>query len=197
MDVNLETTTNETTTETPDTTSQEPDYKAELDKLKADYAKLQGENAKQKTAIDKATKEAADYKKQLRANQNQDEQEKADAQERIETMERELNELKKNKAIAEISKSVMAFVGDASASDTIAGHLYGADNVDEAIMALSDAWAAKEKQLKAQYSKITAPAGGSSAPSTTKEDVQKMSLMERINWKKEHPDEYKEMFPRD
>lgn len=190
--------TNETTNNTSETTTAEEtpavDYKAELEKAKADLAKLQGDFAKQKAAVDKATKEASDYKKQLREKTNQGEQAQADAAERMDAMEKEVAELRKEKAIASISKTIMSFVGDATVSDTVAGHLYGAENVEDAISALSDAWAAKEKQLKAQYSKVPAPTGGSGTPGVKKEDVQKMSLMDRINWKKEHPEEYKKMF---
>lgn len=133
------------------------DIAAEKD---AELKRLQAEMAKQKNALDNATKEAAAYKKQLRAKQTTEEAEAEAAKEREEARDKELNELRKKFAVSDISKRVLTFLGDEKTADDVAGALYGADDVDAAINAFSKAWAAKEKALRLEFSKIPAPAGG-------------------------------------
>lgn len=126
----------------------------------AELKRLQAELAKQKSALDNATKEAANYKKQLRAKLSTEEQEAEAAKERQEAMEAELAALRKQSAMGAISKKVMTFVGDEKTADGIAESLYGAEDVDAAIDAISKAWSAKEKSLRLEFSKLPSPAGG-------------------------------------
>lgn len=126
----------------------------------AELKRLQAEMAKQKNALDNATKEAAAYKKQLRAKQTNEEAEAEAAKEREEARDKELNELRKKFAVADISKRVLTFLGDEKTADDVAGALYGAEDVDAAIDAFNKAWSAKEKALRLEFSKIPAPAGG-------------------------------------
>lgn len=130
------------------------------DNTAAELKRLQAELAKQKNALDSATKEAANYKKQLRAKQTNEEAEAEAAKEREEARDKELNELRKKFAVADISKRVLTFLGDEKTADDVAGALYGAEDVDAAINAFNKAWAAKEKALRLEFSKIPAPAGG-------------------------------------
>lgn len=126
----------------------------------AELKRLQSELAKQKNALDNATKEAASYKKQLRAKLSAEEQEAEAAKERQEAMEKELAELRKQSAMGSISKRVLTFIGDEKAADSVAEALYGAEDIDAAIDAISKAWAAKEKALRLEFSRIPPPAAG-------------------------------------
>lgn len=159
----------------------------------AELKRLQAEMAKQKNALDNATKEAAAYKKQLRAKQTTEEAEAEAAKEREEARDKELNELRKKFAVADISKRVLTFLGDEKTADTVANSLYGAEDVDAAIDAFNKAWAAKEKALRLEFSKIPAPAGGDGAPEVTKQDISKMSYLERMNFAQKFPDTYKKL----
>lgn len=148
--------------ETPEDTAKERD---------AELKRLQAELAKQKSALDNATKEAANYKKQLRAKLSTEEQEAEAAKERQEAMEAELAALRKQSAMGTISKKVMTFVGDEKTADGVAEYLYGAEDVDAAIDAISKAWAEKEKKLKLEYERVPGPAHGE-GESKTQKDVE-------------------------
>ena len=176
------------TTETVETA--EPTENAEVAKLKAELAK-------QKAALDKATKEAADSKRALRAKQSAEEAAAEEAKELSEAQAKELAELRKRFAVAETSKKVMSFVGDEEVSTQIAEYLYGAEDVDAAVNVFQKAWTAKEKALKLEYGKIPAPSIGSADGSTvTKEQLDSMGYLQRVEFANKHPEEYQRIMGR-
>lgn len=154
-------------------------------------AQLRAELAKQKAALDKATKEAGDYRKALR--QKQSAEEAAAEEKRIadEEMEKELSELRKKFAVADLSKKLMGFIQDEASATNMAEYLYGADNADAVVGALNKAWTAREKALRLEYGKIPAPGvGASEGPTITKDELDKMTYKERLEFATNHPDEY-------
>lgn len=162
-----------------------------------EIAKLRADLAKQKAALDKATKEAGDYKKQLRAKQSAEEVANEEAKALQQSMQEELEQLRKEKAVASMTMRVMSFVGDDAASAHVAESLYGAENVDAAITAIEKAWTAKEKALRLEYGKIPAPgAGAGDGPTMTKEQLNGLSYMDRLKFANEHPDEYNTLMGR-
>lgn len=190
----LETTVTETT-ETVETTpavevEDSPDENVEL-------AKLRAELAKNKAALDKATKEAAESKRALRAKQSAEEAAAEEAKEAAEAQAKELAELRKKFAVAETSKKVMTFVGDEATANTVAEYLYGAEDVDAALAAINRAWSAKEKALKLEYGKLPAPGvGGGDGPSITKEQLDVMTYTDRLKFATEHPEDYNKLMGR-
>ena len=163
----------------------------------AELAKLRSELAKQKAALDKATKEAAESKRALRAKQSAEEAAAEEAKEAAEARDKELAELRKRFAVAETSKKVMAFVGDEQTANTVAEYLYGADDVDAALTAISKAWTAKEKALRLEYGKIPAPGVGSGEGTTiTKAQLDTMSYTERVGFANKYPEEYEKLMGR-
>ena len=164
---------------------------------KAEIARLKAELAKQKAAMDKATKEAGDYKKQLRARQSAEEAAAEAEKERQEAMEKELAELRKERAVANTSKRVFTFIQNEAVATEIANALYGAEDVDVAIDAISKAWAGREKALKIEYGRVPAPGVGSGdGPTITKEQLDAMTLSERVEFSNKHPDEYRKLMGR-
>lgn len=162
-----------------------------------ELAKLRAELAKQKAAIDKATKEASEYKKALR--QRQSAEEIAAEEKRIadEARDKELNELRKRFAVAETSKKVMAFVGDETVSTTVAEYLYGAEDIDGAIDAISKAWIAREKKLRMEFGRLPAPGVGNAEGSTiTRAQLDDMSYTERVKFATKNPEEYERLMGR-
>ena len=150
-----------------------------------------------KAALDKATKEAGDYRKQLRDKQTAEEAAAAEAKERQEATERELNELRKTVSLEKISKRVIGFVGDEAAANTIAEAMYGADNSDTVISACEKAWTAKEKALRLEFGKIPKPGVGSGdGPMVTREQLNAMSYTQRNEFATQHPDEYNKLMGR-
>lgn len=162
-----------------------------------ELAKLRAEIAKQKAALDKATKEAGDAKKALRAKQSAEEIAAEEKRIADEARDNELQELRKRFAVAESSKKIMSFVGDESVSNTVADFLYGAADVDGVIDALNKAWIAKEKKLRAEFGRLPAPgAGGTDGNTTTLEQLNAMTYTERIKFANEHTDEYERLMGR-
>ena len=127
-----------------------------------ELAKLKAELAKQKEAINKATKEAAEYKRALRAKQSDEEIAAEERKAQDEARDKELEELRRKVAKAETIKSVMGKLGtDETVSGKLADHLYGAEDVEAALTELQRFWTAKEKALRLEYGKIPAPGVGS------------------------------------
>ena len=163
----------------------------------AELAKLRAEMAKQKAALDKATKEAAESKRALRAKQSAEEIAAEEKRIADEARENELNELRKKFAVADSSKKIMSFVGDEKMSTNLAEYLYGATDVDAAIDELNKAWSAKEKKLKAEYGRITGPGvGATDGPTVTEAELSKMTYAERVKFANEHPVEYNKLMGR-
>lgn len=119
--------------------------------------KLKDELVKEKNKSDSFASEIAKYKKTIRATQSAEEQRAEEEKERQEAMAKELAELKKQSAMANISKKVLTFVGDEEVSNTVAEYLYGAEDVDAAITAINKAWTVREKKLRMEFGKIPAP----------------------------------------
>mgnify|MGYP002855412937 CR=1 FL=1 len=185
----LETTVNEVT-ENTETETVETGENTELAKLKAELAK-------QKAALDKATKEAGDAKKALRAKQSAEEAAAEEAKEAQEARDKELAELRKKFAVAETSKKVMSFIGDEATASTVAEYLYGAEDVDAVLTAFQKAWATKEKALRLEFGKIPAPGiGGADGPTITKVQLDSLNYMDRLKFATEHPDEYNKLMGR-
>lgn len=183
--------TENTERETPETSGNEQANE------NAEIARLKAELAKQKAAIDKATKEAGDYKKQLRAKQSAEEAAAEEAKAHQEEIEKELAELRKEKAVANTSKRVFTFVQDEKVATEVANALYGAEDVDAAMDAIAKAWTAREKALKLEYGKVPPPGIGSSdGPTITKAQLDAMTLKDRSEFAMNHPDEYNKLMGR-
>lgn len=126
----------------------------ELLKIKADYAKL-------KAALDNATKEAGNYRKQLRAKQSAEEIAAEEQKAQDEATRKELEELRREVAKAKAVKTVMGRLGtDEEVSGKIAEYLYGAEDIEAALTEMQRAWAAREKAIRLEYGKIPAPGAG-------------------------------------
>ncbi len=193
----IDTTVNETVTETTDTTKTEKETVETTATENAELAKLRAEMAKQKAALDKATKEAAESKRALRAKQSAEEIAAEEKRIADEARDNELNELRKRFAVAESSKKIMSFVGDESVANTVAEYLFGAEDVDGAIDAFNKAWVAKEKKLRMEFGRLPAPGvGGADGPMITQEQLSTMTYTERVKFANEHPAEYNKLMGR-
>ena len=141
---------------------------AQLEQLKADLAK-------QKEALNKATKEAGDYRKQLQAKMTQEEIDAQNKKAAEEKAAEELEELRKKVAKAENTKSVMSKLGlkeeDAGA---IAESMVGCENIENALLLIQKAWTAKEKALRLEFGKIPGPGAGGSS----EEDAEEKAALE-------------------
>lgn len=186
----------ETAVETTVETNTEPEV-AENGSDNAELSKLKAELAKQKAALDKATKEAAESKRALRAKQSAEEVAAEEAKALQQSMQEELEQLRKEKAVSVITAKAMTFVGDNDIASQVAEYLYGAEDADAALTAIQKAWTAKEKALRLEYGKIPAPGvGGSDGPTVTKDQLNAMNYMQRIEFANKHPEEYEALMGR-
>ena len=139
---------------------------ADLEALKATIARLEAEAAKNKSALDKATKEAGDARKALKAKMTQEEIDAAAKQEAADKAAKELDDLRKEVAKGKTVKTVMGKLGlDEESAGNLADHLYGAADIDNALLEIQKAWQAKEAALKKEYGKITGPGAGADSNS--------------------------------
>lgn len=147
--------------ETADTPADEP-AKENQEDLKAELERMKSEMAKQKAAMDKATKEAGDLRKELRSKMTQEQIDAANKQEAEEKAAKELEELRKEVAKGKTIKSVMSKLGaDEDAAGKISDYLYGAEDIENAMLLIQKIWNAREKALKLEYGKIPGPGAGS------------------------------------
>lgn len=148
-----------------------PDVKA----LEAQLEQLKADMAKQKTALDSATKEAGEYRRQLKAKMTQEEID-AEAKKEAEAKQaQELEELRKKVAKAENTKSVMSKLGvTEDDAGQIAESLIGCENIENALLLIQKAWTAKEKALRLEFGKIPGPGAGGSS----EEDAEEKAALE-------------------
>lgn len=130
--------------------------------LSAEITRLKAEMEKQKEALNKATSEAAGYKRELRSKMTQEQIDAQNKQEADEKTARELEELRKEVAKSRTVKTVMGKLGtDEETSGKIADALYGADDIENAMLLLQKVWTAREKALRQEFGKIPGPGAGS------------------------------------
>lgn len=146
-----------------------PDGQADnndLDSLNAEIARLKAEAQKNKAALDKATKEAGDAKKALKAKMTAEEiaaQEKAAEEE---AQKNRIIELEKQVARAGTVKSVMGKLGlDEDSAGNLADHLFGAADIENALLEIQKAWQAREAALRKEFGKIPGPGAGADSNS--------------------------------
>lgn len=126
-----------------------------------EVTKLKQELARQKEAINKATKEAADYKRQLRAKQSAEEIAAEEQKAQDEATKKELEALRREVASAKTIKAVMSKLGtDEEVSGKISEYLYGAEDIENALTEIQRAWTAKEKALRLEFGRVPAPGAG-------------------------------------
>ena len=127
----------------------------------AEIARLNAEMAKLKAAMDKAASEAAAAKKALKSKMTSEEIAAREKEEADEKTAKELESLRRLVAKGETVKSVMGKLnmGEEAAS-SLADSLYGAADIENALLEIQKAWQAREKALKLEYGKITGPGAG-------------------------------------
>lgn len=160
--------------------------------LAEQVAQLKVQNAKLKKANDKATSEAASYKKQLREKQTAEEialQEKA---EKEAEREEQFQKLLRENTITKFEKNFLAlgYPADLAAKAATAQ----CDNDTDELFSIQQIFIEeKEKTMKADWMKSmpNPPAGNDDCP-VSKEQFRKMKYSERVAFKQKYPEMYKE-----
>ena len=136
--------------------------------LNAEIERLKTEIANQKKALDKATHEASENKKamnkaqaELKAKMTQEEIDAQAKQEAAQQAAQELEDLRREVAKGKTVKSVMGKLGlDEESAGNLADHLFGAADIENALLEIQKAWQAKEAALKKEFGRITGPGAG-------------------------------------
>ena len=146
-----------------------------------------------KTLFDKTSSEAANYKKQLREKQS-DEEAKAqrEAEERAALVSR-VAELEKEKTINGYVNSFLTLGYDEKTAKETAEALATGD-MDLVFMNQKKFTENREKLLRAELLKETPPPAAGKAVTKSREDILKMTLAEQVKFATENPEQYKEIF---
>ena len=178
-----------TTVETQTEPEKAPDNKPSIEEqLEA----LRLENAKLKRATDKATSEAASFKKQLRERQTTDEIAAQEKAEKEAEREEKYNALLRENNITKFEKQFLALGYSAEQATKAATAQYDGD-MDALFKIQSEVQAAMIKAKEAEWLKsrpeIQTGAGGENT-TVTKEQFDKMGYREMVQFKTQFPETY-------
>lgn len=147
-----------------------------------------------KDVLDKATSEAASYKKQLRERMSEEEATKAKAAEDMANIMSELETLRNEKAVSEYATQFMGIGYDEALAKSTAAALQKGD-MQTMFKNHAKFTAEREKALKAELLKGTpTPPAGGGEKKTTHDDLKKMSLADKQKFASENPELYNEIY---
>lgn len=147
-----------------------------------------------KDLLDRANSEAAAFKRQLREKMTEEEAAKAKAAEDMAAIQQELETLRQEKAVTDLTKRWMG-VGYSEELATATAKAMAAGEMDTVFKNHSKFLADREKALKAELLKSTpTPPAGDGNNKTTKEEFQKMTLAEKQKFATENPEQYREIY---
>ena len=170
----------------------DPDGDDDNVSLAEQVAQLRVQNAKLKKANDRATSEAASYKKQLREKQTAEEialQEKA---EKEAEREEQFQKLLRENTITKFEKNFLAlgYPADLAAK---AAEAQCDNDTDELFSIQQTFLESRDKAMKAEWMKsMPAPPAGNDDCPVSREQFRKMKYSERVAFKQRYPEMYKE-----
>lgn len=147
-----------------------------------------------KKRFDEVASEAANYKKQLRANMSEAEQKAAADAEELAKIVAERDQLKQEKIIAENAKGLVAIGYDETLATEVATALYNGDAAT-VIKAQAKFVDAQKKAVLAEAVKETPvpPVNNEGGKTLTRAEFSKMSLDEQMEVYEKTPDLYNEL----
>lgn len=156
------------------------------------YAELLAENKRMKKAFDKASSEAADYKKQLMATKSDAEKLSIEKAERDAALKEELEMLRRESKVNKYAKSFMA-CGYTEEMATKAAEAQYSGDTDELFRIQKLHTDNMAKQIRADIMKtMPVPAtGNDDEVHLTQEQFDKMSYLELKDLYEKHPEIYK------
>ena len=154
-------------------------------------AELLAENKRLKRASDKASSEAADYKKQLMASKSDSERAAMEKAERDAKLQEELQTLRKTVAISNFAKSYMG-LGYGEKNAMLAAEAQYSGDYDELNRLQAEHQSNLEKKIRAELMKsMPAPSiGNDDTITVTQAQFDSMTYTERLNLYRDHPTVY-------
>lgn len=155
---------------------------------KSEYEKL-------KSATDKASHEASEWKKKYNATLDENQKKEVEEKERSEELQKELESLRKENAVSKYSKKYLALGYEEDLANKAAKALYEGD-MDKIFDIQKSVMEAKVSEVTAEVARQTPPPLGSSGttPTMTKEALSKMTQAERMKFANENPEEYRQIY---
>lgn len=152
------------------------------------------EMEKLKSALSKSNSAAADYKKQLRAKQTEDEAAKQKEQEEREELQSKYEQLLHKTSVSENKAKLMAVGYDEKLANETAEAMAKGD-LEKVFANQKTHLEAFEKKVRAEALKDTPPpVGGEGDKTMTLEKFRKMSSQERLDFSEKNPEEYKTLY---
>ena len=147
-----------------------------------------------KDVFDKASSQAAEYKRQLREKMDADEAAKAQADEALEAMKTELEQLRADKAIGEHTAKFLELGYDQKLARETAEAMYKGD-MATVFKNQAKFVADREKALRAEIMRDTpTPPAGNGDKEPSKEDFAQMTLAEKQKFAQDHPELFKKFY---
>lgn len=147
-----------------------------------------------KDAFNKASAEAAKYKKELEAHMTDEQKKEAERQAELEKLENENKQLKRNASISSYKSKYVAMGYDEKLAQSTAEAL--ADGDTDTVFANQAKFnKTSAEKIKADLIRDTPDPAKNGAPKViTLKDLRAMSTKDRIAYANEHPDEYKKLY---
>lgn len=177
----------------------EEEISAALEGIKAgDKSGNTAEIDRLKAQLSKANSEAADYKKQLRSKQSEDEAAAADQKALMDKLTQENADLKRSMALADTKAKLLGMGYDDKLAASTATAMVDGD-MDVVMKNQSTFIESQKKVIEANMMKDTPrPAGGSedtgAGDGMTLDKFRKMSSKDRFQWANDNPEEYKKLY---
>lgn len=159
-----------------------------------DIESLKKEVERYKASNSKANSEVAEYKKQLKEKMSEDEKKAAEAKEAQEKLVNEYNELKKKVCISE-NTSKFQELGYGKDEASICANAIAEGDLETFFATQKKHNETLRDSIKTELLKQTPkPESGAGEPKkVTKEEFQRMGVLELTEFKKENPDAYAEL----
>ena len=147
-----------------------------------------------KEVLDKATSEAAKYKREMRERMSAEEAAQAKAAEDMANIMSELEALREEKSVSEYTAQFLGLGYDEALAKATATALQKGD-MGTLFKNHAKFVQGREKVLRAEMLKDTPkPPAGDGTKVFTKNDFEKMNLVEKAKFAEEHPEQYNEFY---
>lgn len=178
----------EPTPEPTPTPTPEPELSAE-----EQLQQMRVEMAKMKKSFDKASSEAADYKKKYNATLTEAEQKKIDEAEKQAERDEQFENLLKENTVTKLEKNFLALGYPQELATKAANAQY--DNDTDALFKIqSDFQSVLKKNMEAEWLKnrpVPMVGAGEEKTTVTKEQFFRMGYSQRVEFKQKYPETYK------
>lgn len=164
----------------------------------ADLKAAQEQLSKLKDATDKATHEAADYKRQLKAAKDEQASGQTESEKTVEALKEQVAELTRQNTLTSLKAARLSLGYSEELADEYAEAQL--DNDFSKVAEIEKKFIeAHDKALKAELLRETPKPGrgGTGVPANTGmtlEKLRKLPTVEKVKFSREHPDEYKALY---